>query len=397
MLVAVRAYSQSLLPAETPPYEGPFDPRRIPVELQSWWAPNFGHIHAALLVPLGQRVSGTLEFDVRIVLHANPSRLYELRIDSEKHTLLTVPLDLECPYDGTVETNCAFSVPVSLDTTQMEEGWRELRVRATTQTPDGKRYLNSSGIPLYVDNSDSREKHYNRWCGNKSLIGRGWYEGFGYTNGAIECVPLELVAGTVMFRFRAQEESNRLQVLLDKTHYIPAAGSWGAVLPREGEVLWDQEGDFQSFQTIELDTTRLEDGWHSLAVRSDAPGGTSTCSYCTGQLNARSGIAKVWFYVQNGDSEGPGPNPEPEPDPDPSAISLTVNAYKVKGLQKADLTWSGATSAEVDIYRDGTPVVTTANDGFHMDNIDQKGGGSYAYRVCEANTGVCSNDYAISF
>jgi hypothetical protein len=78
-----------------------------------------------------------------------------------------------------------------------------------------------------------------------------------------------------------------------------------------------------------------------------------------------------------------------EPDP---AISLSVLAYKVRGLQKADLSWSGATSLDVDIYRDGAPIVTTANDGFHTDNIDGRGSGSYTYVVCEAGTTVCSNE-----
>jgi thermitase len=77
--------------------------------------------------------------------------------------------------------------------------------------------------------------------------------------------------------------------------------------------------------------------------------------------------------------------------------TLTVTGYKVKGRQKADLTWSGATSDNVDIYRDGAPIVTTANDGFHTDNIDQVGGGSYTYQVCEAGTSTCSNEATVTF
>lgn len=79
-------------------------------------------------------------------------------------------------------------------------------------------------------------------------------------------------------------------------------------------------------------------------------------------------------------------------------IDLAVRAYKLKGVQKADLTWSGATSASVDIFRNGTRIATTTNDGAYTDNIDQKGGGSYTYRVCEAgNAAACSADVTVTF
>jgi PKD repeat protein len=79
----------------------------------------------------------------------------------------------------------------------------------------------------------------------------------------------------------------------------------------------------------------------------------------------------------------------------PSIITLSATGYKVKGRQKADLSWSGAATSSVDIYRDGASITRTANDGFHTDNIDRRGGGTYVYQVCEANTSVCSNEVTI--
>ncbi|MBS3750703.1 MAG: S8 family serine peptidase [Anaerolineales bacterium] len=73
-------------------------------------------------------------------------------------------------------------------------------------------------------------------------------------------------------------------------------------------------------------------------------------------------------------------------------FTLSVSAYKVRGTQYADLTWSGATSTNVDIYRDGSVVATTENDGAHTDTTGQKGGGSAIYQVCEAGTSTCSNE-----
>jgi subtilisin len=78
-------------------------------------------------------------------------------------------------------------------------------------------------------------------------------------------------------------------------------------------------------------------------------------------------------------------------------FTLSVTGDKVRGLQKADLTWSGATSTNVDVYRDGALITTTANDGAYRDNIDQRGGGSYTYQVCEAGTSTCSNEATVDF
>jgi subtilisin family serine protease len=87
-----------------------------------------------------------------------------------------------------------------------------------------------------------------------------------------------------------------------------------------------------------------------------------------------------------------------DPDPGATPFSLTATGYKVKGNQKADLKWSGATSTNVDVYRDGSKLTTTANDGFHTDNIDRKGGGSYTYKLCEAgSTTACSNEVTVTF
>jgi subtilisin family serine protease len=89
-----------------------------------------------------------------------------------------------------------------------------------------------------------------------------------------------------------------------------------------------------------------------------------------------------------------GSTPPPEP---PAGITLAANGYKVKGTKRVDLSWSGATTV-VDIFRDGTRIVSGgANDGLHTDNIGTKGGGTYRYRVCLAETTTCSNEAVVSF
>jgi serine protease len=78
-------------------------------------------------------------------------------------------------------------------------------------------------------------------------------------------------------------------------------------------------------------------------------------------------------------------------------ITLNVSAYKVKGVKHADLTWSGATSTDVDVYRAGQKIVTTSNDGEYTDNLNSKGGGSATYKVCEAGTSTCSSEVTVSW
>lgn len=81
----------------------------------------------------------------------------------------------------------------------------------------------------------------------------------------------------------------------------------------------------------------------------------------------------------------------------PGDFSLTATGYKARGRQQVDLVWSGATSADVDVYRDGQLVGTTANDGSYTDNIGQRGGDSYTHQVCQAGESTCSNVTTVTF
>ena len=78
-------------------------------------------------------------------------------------------------------------------------------------------------------------------------------------------------------------------------------------------------------------------------------------------------------------------------------LSLSTNGYKVKGKQTIDLSWSGASTANVDVYRDGALIATVANDGAWTHATTIKGGGSYDYQVCETGGGACSNVSTVNF
>jgi hypothetical protein len=80
----------------------------------------------------------------------------------------------------------------------------------------------------------------------------------------------------------------------------------------------------------------------------------------------------------------PTPTATLTPTPTPtSGITLSATGYKVQGRHTVDLSWSGATSANVDIYRDGVVIMTVPNNGFYTDHIGARGNATYTYKICE--------------
>jgi len=161
------------------------------------------------------------------------------------------------------------------------------------------------------------------------------------------------VSGTVMVAADASDDNGVTQV-----EFFVDGSSIGV----------DSDGSDGWFTS--WNTTSVNDGPHTVAVTAtDTAGQTASDSISVTVDNSGSG-------------EG---------------ISLTATGYKVRGLQKADLEWNGATSTNIDVYRDGVPIATTVNDGFYIDDIDRRGRGSYAYQVCEEGTSTCSNEVIVSF
>jgi len=80
-----------------------------------------------------------------------------------------------------------------------------------------------------------------------------------------------------------------------------------------------------------------------------------------------------------------------------SAITLSGNASKAQGRWVASLSWNGASSAQVDIYREGSLLVTTTNSGSYTDSTNFRGGGTLTYKVCEAGTTTCSNNITLQY
>ncbi|MCW8998188.1 MAG: S8 family serine peptidase, partial [Kangiellaceae bacterium] len=78
-------------------------------------------------------------------------------------------------------------------------------------------------------------------------------------------------------------------------------------------------------------------------------------------------------------------------------LQLSASGYKRKGRHNIDLSWSGATGSNVDIYRNGSLLTATANDGAYTDATGNRGGATYIYKVCEAGTSNCSAEVTVVF
>lgn len=99
-----------------------------------------------------------------------------------------------------------------------------------------------------------------------------------------------------------------------------------------------------------------------------------------------------------GTSSGGGSEPTPtDPEEPTDGISLSGNGSKVSGRWKADLTWSGASGTQVDIFRNGTKIATVANNGSYSDQTNERGSGTLTYKVCEAGSSSACASVTIEF
>jgi subtilisin family serine protease len=77
-------------------------------------------------------------------------------------------------------------------------------------------------------------------------------------------------------------------------------------------------------------------------------------------------------------------------------LSLSASGRKVKGVNVVDLAWSGAGGSTVDVFRDGTSLVSVSGASSYTDVTGDKGGATYTYQVCDAPSS-CSAVVTVAF
>jgi serine protease len=85
----------------------------------------------------------------------------------------------------------------------------------------------------------------------------------------------------------------------------------------------------------------------------------------------------------------------------PTDITLSIGSHKERGINYADLTWSGASGANVNIFRNNVVLINTVdNPGTYSDRLDKTNelrGQTFDYQVCETDGSACSNEVSLSF
>ncbi|SFD31967.1 S8 family serine peptidase [Pseudoalteromonas denitrificans] len=76
-------------------------------------------------------------------------------------------------------------------------------------------------------------------------------------------------------------------------------------------------------------------------------------------------------------------------------VTLDATTSRSRGKNNVNLTWTGASTASVDIYRNNALRTTTSNDGSFTDSF--KTSGTFTYKVCDQGTNNCSADVSVSF
>ena len=298
---------------------GDYSEPRIPLESQTWWwrrlpsqtGTDFGHVHVFTCFPSQERVAGILEFDVRVILHENPSVLERLHIqgwpdadvDNSGTGCEYISGNLWCADEVSLvckTDHCVWWFKAQIDTNRFEsDGLKELRIRAKANTPDGLSMSNSTSWFINVQNGKGNEVNSSYHDG-RLLASRGWYDCHGYSVAEIHVdgAPPNPVPPSWEVRVVAEPGTTESCDHVDEVAYHLVAVDPDFHSDDPGLVLREGEGELDD--TVTIDTTELSNGWHKLVLRADAD---------TEDSSTNSAVQVVWFNVQNGVADTVRPQP----------------------------------------------------------------------------------------
>ena len=278
---------------------GPTDPRvtcegypepRVFLETQDWWDPipvlnTLGHVHLGMCFPVGQTVSGIVEFDLRVLLHDNKgtlARVKEQDDKSEEHMLLFPNIT---PPDGGLRE---YWFEADINTGDMADGLRTFRWYADVEHVNGNTQTARMQLPLNVrnasgggDDPSAGELRFMNWY-RVASPSRDW----GYVGPVIDQIPLTPISGTwqVEINCSVNGDGNSPGIHRSLAHIDP---SFHAMPPNPGTTVLDVEGAHNG--TLDIDTTALANGPHKLAVR---------CQQVDGE-ELHEGVGVIPFVVEN--------------------------------------------------------------------------------------------------
>jgi hypothetical protein len=294
---------------------------RVFTEVQSWWEGNnvdgVAHVHGGTCFPVLGTVSGTVHFDVRVMMHNNPGTLTEVFFgvfNYEQVHGIARP-NARCDDGGSNVDTCTFWYSFNVDTTKAgADGLMTFRMKPQVTLPDGKEMFTSGDWPVTFDNGFPQGGSHGASVTTWALVNRGWYDdGFDYQNPdlqtpsalnspftGIEPLKLRLDAGSGGF------PTTYSAMLIDPDFHNPDPSK------HKGTVIFERNGPTRL--TYNFDTTVIPDGPHRLVLLSAATVG--------GQTN--TGVSSVNIVVDNDGGPTPTPTPVPTPVPTPTPTPGTA-------------------------------------------------------------------------
>jgi hypothetical protein len=265
--------------------------RRQFVDAQGWWTQtpggtgqDFGHVHIGACIPERETVNGIIPFNIRVVLHDNPSTLRYVGIvikgSGYEYTIAkpTIP-NFTCPV-GT----CTAWITYNLDTNRFPvSGRQEIRFRGLLNSIDGNSMHGGINFQVNVANGKAK-KDFGRL---PYLRGKGWYTGAGYCEATMVSVPIPdaplsgVWSPTVKLADHGDAGDNPVT-----HHTVRLDADFHAGIP--GTILRDAAGSFSG--AVSIDTRKLANGTHKLLLKSD-------CDDIRGSTN--SGVLVIPFDVRN--------------------------------------------------------------------------------------------------
>jgi hypothetical protein len=79
-----------------------------------------------------------------------------------------------------------------------------------------------------------------------------------------------------------------------------------------------------------------------------------------------------------------------------TAVVLGAQITSTRGKRRVDLGWTQTPWTGIDVYRNGTRITVTDNDGAYTDSTVKRGG-AYTYHVCAPGSTTCSNSTTVYF
>lgn len=257
---------------------------------QAWWAnpgQSAAHAHVEACIP-DQRatVSGTVPFDLKLVLHNQPTTAKWTYVSvvtkgvAYETTVRKYPLNWTCAQHD-CEQWLHVDLPVSLF---QDAGLQEIRFRGFVPQNDAKRneMRVSMNFQVYVDTGktarDVKRMPY--------LRAKGWYTKMGYCEASYRSDLVPIPTAPISGRWSASVWMlDHGSTDVDPAHHLVALDSDFHV-DKPGLVLVDGPGPFAG--RVAIDTSTLANGAHKFVTKTD-------CQNLNGTV---SGVAYVVFNSQ---------------------------------------------------------------------------------------------------